>query len=166
LESLFARGTSTDFGLACKKLSDLTHHLAKLAVPTFICIREKEKAKQVDKILKDLDFVYDGITITSPQFLECIDDGNDFSFARYRAGMVKSIPCPQLVHRSGALFIRKVTDRSGKVILVGIENYRHASKENMFREVTREVVHKLADRIAKLKSDHEDGAEGISSRIS
>lgn len=110
----------------------------------------------VDETLKELDFVYDGITVTSPQFLECIDDGKDFSFARYRSGKVKSIPCPQFVHRSGALFIRKVTDRSGKVILVGIENYRHASNENMFREITRTVVHELAEKISKLEVDLEE----------
>jgi hypothetical protein len=98
--------------------------------------------------------------------LECIDDGKDFSFARYSSGKVKSIACPQFVHRSGALFIRKVTDRFGKVILVGIENYRHASKENMFREVTREVVHELADRIAKLKVDQEEVVTGTTLRSS
>jgi hypothetical protein len=103
--------------------------------------------------LKDLDFVYDGITVTSPQFLECIENGRDFSFARYRSGKVKSIPCPQFVHRSGALFIRKVTDRSGKVILVGIENYRHASNENKFREITRRVVREVADKISKIEVD-------------
>jgi hypothetical protein len=131
--------------------------ITQLAVPTFLCIREKQNAKKVNEILQELDFVYDGITVTNPQFLECIDDGKDFYFARYSSGKVKSIVCPQYVHRSGALFIRKVTDRSGKVILVGIENYRHASKENKFREVTREVVHELTERIAKLKSDQEEG---------
>jgi hypothetical protein len=124
--------------------------LHALAAPTLLCIREKAKVAHVDSILKQLDFVYDGVTVTSPQFLDVIDDGERFSFARYRSGKVKSIPCPQFVHRSGALFIRKVTDRAGKAILVGIENYRHASKENMFRQITRKVVQELKEMIDHL----------------
>ncbi|KAG7347429.1 vacuolar membrane-associated protein [Nitzschia inconspicua] len=126
--------------------------LHALAVPTFLYIRDKGKAKMADVILKELDFIYDGNMVSSPQFLECIDNGKDFSFPRYRSGKVRSIPCQQFVHRSGALFIRKVTDRSGKVILVGIENYRHASNENMFRDITRKVVHELASKIKKIEN--------------
>lgn len=107
-------------------------------------------------MLKQLDFVYDGITVTSPQFLDVIDESNQYSFARYRSGKVRSIPCPQFVHRSGALFIRKVTDRSGKAILVGIENYRHASEENMFRQITREVVQQLKEEIDKIGNDKDE----------
>lgn len=115
----------------------------------------------MDDTLQKLDFVYDGVTVTSPQFLECID-GDDFNFARYRSGMMKSIPSPQYVHRSGALFIRKLTDRSGKVILVGIENYRHASNENMFREITRRVVRQLKEIFASTQDGHgKKGTEGV-----
>ena len=72
----------------------------QLAVPTFITIREKGK-EDVEDILFRLDFVYDGITITSPQFLECIDNREEFRFPHYRSGRVKAIPSPQFVHRSG-----------------------------------------------------------------
>ena len=125
----------------------------KLAVPKFICIREKKRDKGVDRVVKDLDFVYDGVTITSPQFLECIDDSDDFSFPRYRQGKIKSIASHQYVHRSGALFIRKMKDRYGKVILVGIENYRHASGENQFREITRNIVKELSNLVQNLEED-------------
>ncbi len=103
----------------------------------------------MDETLKILDFVYDGITITSPEFLECIDSPDDYNFPRYRSGQVKSISCPQYVHRSGAIFIRRIMDRNGKVILVGIENYRHASNENKFREITRKVVEELMVTISQ-----------------
>jgi len=127
--------------------------LHALAVPTFICIREKGKSKGVNDVLRQLDFIYDGITISSPQFLECIDKSEDFSFPRYRSGKVKSIPSPQFVHRSGALFIRKMTDRYKKVILVGIENYRHASPENKFREIARNLCEELSEMVGKLDFD-------------
>lgn len=132
----------------------------QLAVPTFLTIRDTIKAKKARDILKELDFLYDGMAVTSSQFLECIDNAKEFSFPRYRSGKIKSIPSTQYVHRSGALFVRKMADRSGKVILVGIENYRHASNENMFREITRKVVHELTEKICKLEMQDEE-EEGI-----
>jgi len=113
-----------------------------LAVPTFITIREKGK-EDVEDILFRLDFVYDGITITSPQFLECIDNREEFRFPHYRSGRVKAIPSPQFVHRSGALFIRHITDRQGRVILAGIENYRHANHQNNFRQIAKSIMKEL-----------------------
>jgi len=91
--------------------------------------------------------VHDGITITSPQFLECVDNSEDFRFPNYRSGRVKAIPAPQFVHRSGAIFIRKLTDREGKTILVGIENYRHASLENNFREIAKSTIKQVINLI-------------------
>jgi len=130
--------------------------LHALAVPTFITIRDKMKSEMIEEILLKLDFVHDGITITSPQFLECIDNSEDYRFPLYSSGRVKAIPAPQLVHRSGAIFIRKLTDREGKVILVGIENYRHASDENMFREIAKSVMKKVNDLIQSLPSRKEE----------
>jgi hypothetical protein len=63
------------------------------------------------------------------------------------------------VHRSGALFIRKMKDRFGKVILAGIENYRHASGENRFREITRKVVKELSVLVQTLGDDDHDNVE-------
>ena len=125
----------------------LNCHVHQLAAPTFITIREPKKADAVDETLSKLDFVYDGITITSPQFLECIENSDEYRFPHYRSGRVKAIPAPQFVHRSGAIFIRKLTDREGKAILVGIENYRHASEENKFREIAKSVIRSVLDSI-------------------
>ncbi|KAL3920503.1 MAG: hypothetical protein SGILL_003230 [Bacillariaceae sp.] len=133
--------------------------LHALAAPTFLCIQDKAKVANVDSILKDLDFIYDGVTVTHPQFLDVIDNSEQFRFATYRSGKIKSISSPQFVHRSGALFIRKVTDRYGKAILVGIENYRNASNENKFRQITREVVQKLKERIDKLDEKKKEETE-------
>lgn len=123
--------------------------MLKLAAPTFISLRDPKNADAAETILSGLDFVNDGVTITSPQFLECIDSG-DFRFPHYRSGRVKAIPSKQFVHRSGAIFIRKIADREGKVILVGIENYRHASNENRFRQIAKSVVKKVIDLIESL----------------
>lgn len=150
----------TQFGLNFISFSQTTVSwdlfLHALAVPTFITIRDKKKAEAVEDALLKLDFVYDGITITSPQFLECINNSDDYRFPHYRSGRVKAIPSPQFVHRSGALFIRKIKDRQGKVILVGIENHRHASDENMFRDRSLAVMKKVFDMVELLPSQNED----------
>ena len=123
-------------------------------------MRDKKKTQAIEKSLLKLDFVHDGVTITSPQFLKCIDNSDDFRFPRFhRSGKLKSIPSPQFVHRSGAIFIRKLTDREGKVILVGIENYRHASVENRFREIAKSVIEKVSDMIKSLPSGNDDNQE-------
>jgi hypothetical protein len=46
-------------------------------------------------------------------------------------------------------------DRHGKVILVGIENYRHASGENQFREITRNIVKELSNLVQNLEEDND-----------
>ena len=124
----------------------------QLSVPTFMTIRDTKKAEAVEAALFELDFVYDGITITSPQFLECINNSDDYRFPHYRSGRVKAISSPQFVHRSGALFIRKMTDRQGKVILAGVENHRHASDENMFRYIAKSIMKEVFDMVESLPS--------------
>jgi hypothetical protein len=127
-------------------------YIHALAAPTLITIRDSKKADAIEESLLKLDFVHDGITITSPQFLECIDNSDHYRFPHYRSGRVKAISSPQFVHRSGAIFIRKLTDREGKVILAGIENYRHASDENKFRQIAKTVIKKVIDIVESLPS--------------
>ena len=135
-------------------------------MPTFITIRDTKKAEAIEEALLKLDFVYDDITITSPQFLECIDNSDDYRFPHYRSGRVKAIRSPQFVHRSGAIFIRKLTDRQGKAILVGIENYRHASNENMFRDIAKSVMKDVFAMVESLPSRNDDQDGGHHSPLS
>lgn len=97
-----------------------------------------------------MDFVDDGIRFTDGQVLECVERSKEFDFPRYRNGKIKRIPSKQYVHRSGALFIRNVRDRQGWSILVGIENYRHANKENGFREIALDKLGRVADLVDSL----------------
>jgi len=60
------------------------------------------------------------------------------------------------VHRSGALFIRAIRDQQGWAILAGIENNRHANKENGFREMAKTLMQKVTGIVASLSKD---GAE-------
>ena len=129
-------------------------------MPTFITIRDTKKAEAIGEALLKLDFVYDGITMTSPQFVECIDNSDDYRFPRYRSGRAKAIPSPQFVHRSGAIFIRKLTDRQGKAILIGIENYRHASNENMFRDIEKTFC-RNAPHPKSLSRFNHDGSSNV-----
>lgn len=100
-----------------------------------------------------MDFLDDGIRFTQGQVLDCIENSHEFDFPRYRNGKVRSIPSRQLVHRSGALFIRDIRDRQGWSILVGIENYRHASRENRFRETALEILRHVSNLVQSHSSD-------------
>ena len=123
--------------------------LHALAVPTLISVKDKDTVKRLDAVLKEKDFIHDGTQSTDANVLECIDKGHEYDFPRYRSGKIKAIPSRQYVHRSGALFVRKIIDRQGWAILAGIENYRHASKENGFREIASQLVKEIAEQITK-----------------
>jgi len=132
----------------------LTFHFASVqfAVPTFFTLRNKENAEKMNEKLRSMDFIDDGIRFTNGQVLDCIENNHEFDFPRYRNGKVRGIPSRQLVHRSGALFIRDIRDRQGWSILVGIENYLHASKENRFRETALGILREVPTIISSLSS--------------
>ena len=94
--------------------------------------------------MKKKDFVDDGIHFTDSQVLECTGDSHEYDFPKYRSGKVKTIPARQFVHRSGALLIRKILDRQGWAILAGMENYRHASNENGFRDIAVKILREVS----------------------
>lgn len=99
----------------------------------------------MEEILKSEGFVYDGIQFTeATSVLECIDNSEAYDFRRMSSGKFCSIQGRQYVHRSGAVFMRALIDRQGWAILAGIENYRHASKENSFREIASKTIRKLS----------------------
>lgn len=129
-------------------------------MPTFLCIRDKNKADCVRDVLSKLDFVYDGVTLSEPQFLDCIDDSEDYHFPTLRSGKVKNISSPQYVHRSGALFVRKLTDRQGKVILATIENPRLAAAEKKSRDIAKQLIDDLINAIAELPSENCQNTNG------
>ena len=131
--------------------------LHALAAPNLICIRDKQKASLLEDELKKIDFVDDGIHFTDPQMLECIENSQAFQFPKHRfTGKIKNFPARQYVHRSGALFIRAIRDQQGWAILAGIENNRHANKENGFREMAKTLMQKVTSIVASLSKD---GAE-------
>lgn len=92
-----------------------------------------------------------------------LDNSDRYSFPQYRSGKVRSIPSHQYVHRSASIFIRKLEDEQGKVILVGIENYRNANNENKFRDTAKKVLKKVFAMVAALLSDSEPNSEAINS---
>lgn len=101
----------------------------------------------MDKLLISKGFVHDGIQFTNANVLECIDDYDGYDFPKYRSGKYREISARQYVHRSGALFIRNIIDRQGWAILAGIENYRHASKENEFREIAGRIIREVSQLV-------------------
>lgn len=103
--------------------------------------------------LKKMDFVDDGVRFTNGHVVDFIEKSYEFDFPKYRNGKVRGIPSRQYVHRSGALFIRDIRDRQGWSILVGIENYRHASKENKFRDTALETLRQIARLVESLSSE-------------
>eukprot|EP00980_Cylindrotheca_fusiformis_P010443 scaffold2322_cov135-Cylindrotheca_fusiformis.AAC.2 len=123
-------------------------YLHAFAVPSLFCIRDSKKAARVDAVLKSKGFVDDGVRLTDGSVLECIDRSEEYDFPR-RRGKIKSIPGKQYVHRSGALFMRNIMDQQGWTILAGIENYRHASKENEFRKIASRLVREVAGLLAQ-----------------
>ena len=91
--------------------------------PPMINFRDESKAKHLDQLLLDNDFVDDGIHMTKPNFLSCVDD--DFKFRRNDHNEIMAIAGRQYVHRpTGAIFVRLMRDEQGWAIIAGLINYR------------------------------------------
>ena len=123
----------------------------QFVVPPIVCIRHKPTADLIDERLLANSFVEDGIFLTDPQFLACIDNFDEFDFLRSRTGKVRHISGRQYVHQSGAFFIRNMRDRQGWAILVGIENSRVASRDG-FTETVRSILREIHE-IAAVPSE-------------
>lgn len=137
LPSSHAANVFSHFFLSC-------HFYYKFVVPPTICVRDSQTAGLLDAALLDNLFADDGIHFTDiMQVLKCIDRGEEFDFPKYRSGKVRHVPARQFVHRSGTLFVRKIRDRQGWVIMVVIENGREASRDG-FRETVQRILRELS----------------------
>lgn len=126
---------------------------SKFAVPTFMTIRNTDKADQLRSRLRAMDFVDDGIRFTDSQVLERIENSFEFDFPKFRnSGKVRSIPSRQYVHTSGTLFIRDIRDLKGWSILVGIENYRQATTDRGFRKKAGELLRAVSQSVEQLQA--------------
>lgn len=95
--------------------------------PTFIVIRDETHAKHLDSLLLNHDFVDEGIQMTHPTFVSCIEHGDSFSFQRGSDGELKDLPGRQYIHRpTGALFVRLIRDRQGWAVVACMVNYQVA----------------------------------------
>ena len=96
--------------------------------PPIMIVREVSIAKRLYQLLLDHNFVDDGIHMTRPNFLSCVEDSTHFSFRRNRNNEITPMPGRQYVHRStGALFVRLIRDQQGWAIMACIINYQVAA---------------------------------------
>ena len=87
--------------------------------PVIFTVADTEKVANLDEKLAELDYIHDGVFATSRDFIDCIDHGAEFDFgskwSKLPAGQ-------QVIHRSGALYVRIVQDRNGRAVVFAIAN--------------------------------------------
>eukprot|EP00541_Cyclophora_tenuis_P012136 CAMPEP_0116542456 /NCGR_PEP_ID=MMETSP0397-20121206/1026_1 /TAXON_ID=216820 /ORGANISM="Cyclophora tenuis, Strain ECT3854" /LENGTH=197 /DNA_ID=CAMNT_0004066467 /DNA_START=303 /DNA_END=896 /DNA_ORIENTATION=- len=93
--------------------------LNPFTVPLMIPISDRDG---IEAILRQQRFVSDGIFMTEPSFLPCLDDTVELEFPKSRVGGVKPIAGVQYVDPDGLLFVRVLEDSNGCSILFGIVN--------------------------------------------
>jgi hypothetical protein len=116
-----------------------------LNAPFILCIRDKVNADCVDEAILASNFVDDGVHMTMKNFLECIDNAEDYHF-----GWMRRIPARQFVHRSGTLFIRLIRDEKGSVILAGTENRRLIGRDTELLKTARFAFRQIKDFVDSL----------------
>uniref|UniRef100_A0A7R9WM87 Uncharacterized protein n=1 Tax=Craspedostauros australis TaxID=1486917 RepID=A0A7R9WM87_9STRA len=147
--------------------------LNAFVVPPSICIKDAAVADQIDDALANSVFVNDGVYFTKSSVLSCIDGSEDYDFSRARAPRNKKkaddenkksagvrltrISSRQFVHRSGSMFVRKLRDQKGWVILVVIPNTQHSSRHDLpkYRRMLRSSFLELCRIIEDLKQQHQ-----------
>ena len=95
------------------------------------------------------DFVRDGKHLTEPNLLDCIPDGDDFDFPKYKNGRHAEINSMQYVHRTGTLSIRLLRDKQGLGLLVAIENLLYT----LDNEDCQRTTYKILREILTLETD-------------
>lgn len=124
----------------------------KFAPPLFLSVRDEEKGKLLDNALIERNFVDDGIHMTEPSFMKCVENIDEFKFPLSRMGNPRNIPARQYVHRSGSLFIRLLRDEKGLVILVGLENTKQIKTDKDIRNIAASVFQDVSAYVVSLNT--------------
>jgi len=124
-------------------------YLFPFKAPALFEIHEKEKVAMLDrKISADLDYVHDGVFYTDIRpVLECIENPEAYDFgkrwSRPPAGR-------QFVHRSGTLFVRILTDRRGRSIVIVLRNGIYTNKEAKAKSAAKRACRELSQAIEEI----------------
>jgi hypothetical protein len=94
--------------------------------------------------LLDRDFVRDGMHLTEPNLLDCIPDGDDYDFPRYKNGRRMTITSMQYVHRAGTLSVRLLRDKQGWGLLAAIENLYYTLDNEECQRTTYKILREMA----------------------
>lgn len=122
--------------------------------PAIFTLTNASKAENLDFSLATIGFIHDGVFKTSHKpILDCIRRKEVFKFPTGRFNSTKYMNGRQLVHRSGTLFTRVLTDMNGCSIVVVIGNYRYlkASKDSKVLQQYIEAFSTLRDRLNSLQ---------------
>lgn len=123
--------------------------VVKFVVPSIFCVRNKEKADAIEGFLLERDFVRDGMHFTEPNLLDCIPDGDDYDFPKYKNGRRMNISSMQYVHRAGTVSVRLLRDKQRWGLLVAIENLFYT----LDNEECQRSTYKILREIQTLETD-------------
>lgn len=157
-------------------------YLNPFKAPAVLSIARNVGGLQLENVLSRLGFVHDGVFYTEVgAVLECMDNASLFNFQKVNERPIltpRMLPklghrekltplvepistrkkfCPvmgkQVVHRSGTLFVRVLTDLNGLCVLVVLGNYRYltSSKEESLSDSYRSAFRSLVERISALE---------------
>jgi hypothetical protein len=132
--------------------------------PATFAVRDKEKVRKLDSLIETLDYVHDGVFFTDARTLkDCIDPDDEFQFgerwSRPAAGR-------QLVHRSGTIFVRILTDNNGLALVVVLANYLFMQKDDhKMKPVAVKAFEELAKTIGALNDGSLDELEADRNRF-
>ena len=130
-------------------------YLNPFKAPAILTIRDKNRARHLDRALTKIDFLHDGVFATDVRtILDCMESSHDFHFER-RWGI--PLPGRNFVHRSGTLFVRVLTDRNGRCVLIVLGNYRYilSTKDAKIVASYDRAFQALSDCVASLGEEVE-----------
>lgn len=127
--------------------------LQSFKAPAIFTLEEPPKAEQLDLKLASSGYIHDGVFKTDHiPLLDCIGKSDVFKFKSSRFG-ARFVTGRQLVHRTGTLFVRILTDTTGRSIAIVLGNYRFlkTSKDNMVYRQYKEAFAELDKSLQSLQ---------------
>ena len=139
----------SQFGLELKPFPQITVSrnvfVNPFKAPHFLVVREPEVAGKLDHALVEIDFVHDGVFYTNAtKILDCIDF-QEFDFGR--RGWNVRVSGRQFVHRSGTLFVRLLSDKLGRTIVVILGNYLYIGRNAKHKLTSDSAFRDLLDKL-------------------
>ena len=115
--------------------------------PIIFTVKDKAQVPILEETLAEMDYIHDGVFHTTREFTECLDPTDIYDFGKKWG---RPLAGRQVIHRSGALYVRIIEDRSGKAVVFAFLNTQHTEQDPKTKVKAQRTFEELVKYLAEL----------------